>query len=158
MAGNIRYVTIVVQIPGDPVAARAAVNGLWDRGEVVGLYAGDAITEIELLEQHVSRTRLQEIREEAKLAPASKDVKPLHPDDFAVNAFAAAMRSRLAQKRAEGRGGWDETSPGMQQRVSDLLRAAVAKGNPVDAGNYAMFLHQRGERILPPCGDPHGEG
>ncbi len=31
-----------------------------------------------------------------------------HPDDAAVNDFAAAMKAKLASKRAQGRGGWDD--------------------------------------------------
>lgn len=72
-----------------------------------------------------------------------------HPDDAAVDAFAAAMKEKLAAARAKGRGGWNGDEPGMQQRLSDMLRAHVEKGDPRDVANFAMFLHQRGEAILP---------
>ena len=72
-----------------------------------------------------------------------------HPDDAAVDAFATAMKSKLADARAKGRAGWNNDEPGMQQRLSNLLRTHVEKGDPRDVANFAMFLHQRGESILP---------
>lgn len=70
-----------------------------------------------------------------------------HPDDAAVDRFAAAMKTKLAQKRAEGRGGWEDKTQCSQDRLSLMLRGHVAKGDPVDVANFAMMLHQRGERI-----------
>lgn len=72
-----------------------------------------------------------------------------HPDDEAVDRFAAAMKAKLAEARAKGRAGWNNDEPGMQQRLSDMLREHVEKGDPRDVANFAMFLHQRDERILP---------
>lgn len=82
--------------------------------------------------------------------------EPQHPDDIAVDAFAAAMRAKLAAARARGRGGWRDKSDCPQQRLSDMLHAHVAKGDPRDVANFCMFLHQRGEAILPasPAGVP----
>lgn len=70
-------------------------------------------------------------------------------DDAAVDRFAAAMKEKLAAARAKGRGGWQDNEPGMQQRLSNMLRARVEKGDPLDVANFAMFLHQRSEAILP---------
>ena len=72
-----------------------------------------------------------------------------HPDDAAVDRFAAALKAKLDEARAKGRSGWNNDEPGMQQRLSDMLRAHVEKGDPRDVGNFAMFLHQRGESVLP---------
>lgn len=72
-----------------------------------------------------------------------------HPDDAAVDAFAAAMKAKLAEARAKGRGGWQDKNDCPQQRLSDMLRAHVQKGDPRDVANFCMFLHQRGEGILP---------
>lgn len=71
-----------------------------------------------------------------------------HSDDVAVDLFAAAMKAKLAQKRAEGRGGW-ETPECTADFLSGLLRDHVEKGDPLDVGNFAMMLHQRGDRIVP---------
>ena len=81
-----------------------------------------------------------------------------HPDDAAVDAFAAAMKEKLAAARAKGRGGWDGDEPGMQQRLSDMLRAHVEKGDPRDVANFCMFLHQRGEAITTPQSSALGKG
>jgi len=70
-----------------------------------------------------------------------------HPDDLAVDRFAAAMKAKLAKKRTEGRGGWEDKTQCTADFLSKLLRGHVDKGDPVDVGNLAMMLHQRGERI-----------
>jgi|GEM_PF-3859138 len=70
-----------------------------------------------------------------------------HPDDLAVDAFAAAMKAKLARKRAQGYGGWDSPTDCTEAELSNLLRDHVEKGDPLDVGNFAMMLHQRGERI-----------
>lgn len=72
-----------------------------------------------------------------------------HSDDAAVDAFAAAMKAKLAEARTKGRGGWQDKADCPQQRLSDMLRAHVDKGDPRDVANFCMFLHQRGEAILP---------
>lgn len=72
-----------------------------------------------------------------------------HPDDAAVDRFAAALKAKLADARAKGRGGWQDKDDCPQQRLSDMLRTHVEKGDPRDVANFAMFLHQRGESILP---------
>lgn len=79
-----------------------------------------------------------------------------HPDDIAVDRFAAAMKEKLARKREEGRGGWDDKEKCSGEYLSRLLREHVDKGDPVDVGNLAMMLHQRGERIAPEGQQPVG--
>lgn len=70
-----------------------------------------------------------------------------HPDDIAVDRFAIAMKTKLSKKRDEGRGGWEDKDDCSHIFLSQLLREHVEKGDPVDVGNFAMMLHQRGERI-----------
>jgi hypothetical protein len=58
------------------------------------------------------------------------------------------MKGKLAAKRLQGRGGWQE--PDVENGyLSRLLREHVDKGDPVDVANLAMMIHQRGERIGP---------
>ena len=71
-----------------------------------------------------------------------------HPDDHAVNRFAAVMKGKLAAKRLQGRGGWQEPEV-PNGYLSRMLREHVDKGDPVDVANLAMLIHQRGERIAP---------
>ncbi|WP_238878674.1 hypothetical protein [Achromobacter xylosoxidans] len=88
-------------------------------------------------------------------APVAGDAQ--HPDDIAVDRFAAAMKAKLAKKRAEGRGGWDDKAQCSREWLSSLLRQHLEKGDPVDVGNLAMMLHQRGERIVPYKDAPPGQ-
>lgn len=86
------------------------------------------------------RETIRERREREK--PTS-----LHADDLAVDRFAIAMKAKLAKKRAEGRGGWEDKNQCTGAFLSTLLREHVDKGDPVDVANLAMMLHQRGERV-----------
>jgi hypothetical protein len=70
-----------------------------------------------------------------------------HPDDLAVDRFASAMKNKLAKKRADGRSGWDDPLNCTAGFLSALLHEHVKKGDPLDVGNLAMMLHQRGDKI-----------
>lgn len=79
-------------------------------------------------------------------APAADTTK--HPDDVAVDLFAAAMKAKLEYSRNKhGRGGWNDKTDCSAERLSDLLRGHVAKGDPVDVANFACFLWNRQEAI-----------
>jgi len=84
------------------------------------------------------------IQEDSKKAQASPST---HPDDQAVDAFAVAMKAKLAKKRGEGRSGWEDKSQCTNLHLSKLLHEHVAKGDPVDVGNFAMMLFSRNEPI-----------
>ncbi len=70
-----------------------------------------------------------------------------HPDDAAVDAFAAAMKSRLARMRAGRRG---DRQPLDQRELSCMLFEHASKGDPVDVAVFAMLLHQNGQCIETP--------
>ncbi|MEN2980882.1 hypothetical protein P7L78_22075 [Tistrella bauzanensis] len=84
------------------------------------------------------------------MAPPSSPPPPSapepHPDDVAVDRYAAALKAKLAAARAKGRSGWDDPDViSDDQLVRDLV-AHLAKGNPgtwEDIGAYAMMCHQR---------------
>lgn len=78
-------------------------------------------------------------------------------DNYAVDRFADAMKIKLAEKRAQGRGGWDRKGECTAEFLSELLREHVEKSDPLDVGNLAMMLHQRGERIAAPSAPIEGE-
>ncbi|MGS3215616.1 hypothetical protein [Aeromonas caviae] len=70
-----------------------------------------------------------------------------HTDDYAVERFAIAMKAKLADARAKGRGGWDDPSSCSVEHLAELLIGHIGKGNPgnfEDIANLAMMLHQRG--------------
>jgi len=71
-----------------------------------------------------------------------------HPDDVAVDRFAAEMKAKLAAARVKGRCGWDDNED-LQQHLSNLLRGHVDKGDPRDVANFCCFLWNRGEGIAP---------
>jgi len=67
-----------------------------------------------------------------------------HPDDVAVDKFAAAMKAKLAKKRAEGRGGWDDPAQCSVPYLAQLLVEHCGKVNSaVDIANFAMMVWHR---------------
>lgn len=85
-----------------------------------------------------------------------------HPDDAAVDRFAAAMKAKLAAARAKGRGGWDDPNVCSVEFLAQLLVEHLGKGNTgtfEDVANFAMMLHQRGAdpKVLAEAAAPHPE-
>jgi len=71
-------------------------------------------------------------------------------DNKAVDAFAAALKRKLAKKRKDGRHGWKTCAP---DDLAVMLVEHVEKGDAIDIGNFAMMLwhvqgrHARARRI-----------
>lgn len=70
-------------------------------------------------------------------------------DEEVIDAFATAMKAKMALKRAQGRGGWSSKGNcGVTgAELSEQLREHVEKGNPIDVANYCFMLWARGELI-----------
>lgn len=68
-----------------------------------------------------------------------------HPDDEAVDRFAAAMHAKMAQARAKGKEGWDDPERCSGDHLEHLLREAFTVNEWVDVANYAMMLWARGQ-------------
>ncbi|MEE5139121.1 hypothetical protein V2J83_26860 [Pseudomonas alliivorans] len=69
-----------------------------------------------------------------------------HPDNQAVDTFAAAMKTKLAEARAKGRHDWSESWV-QDKQLAELMVGHIPKGNAgnfEDIANFAMMLHQRG--------------
>ncbi|MGV1951673.1 hypothetical protein ACQZ44_12655 [Agrobacterium vitis] len=82
---------------------------------------------------------------------------PAQFDNRAVINFSYSMRLKLAAKRLQGRGGWQDKERCSNEYLSRLLREHVEKGDPVDVANFCMMLDQRHERIAPaPAQEPVG--
>jgi|GEM_PF-3501180 len=78
------------------------------------------------------------------LAPPARQAVAQHPDDEAVDQFAALLKTKLSKARAKGRSGWRDPSwPAAD--INAQLQAHQAKGDPLDVAAYAMFLALRGE-------------
>lgn len=72
----------------------------------------------------------------------------IHPDDIAVDNFAAAMKLKLAAARDKGRSGWEDKELCSGEYLAQNLVAHLSRGNAgtfEDIANFAMMLHQRGE-------------
>lgn len=69
---------------------------------------------------------------------------------IAVRHFSTAMKSALDQAEALGKSGWMDRDKISAEYLSNRLRRAVDKGDPVHVANYAMMLHHRREDICPP--------
>lgn len=69
-----------------------------------------------------------------------------HPDDIAINRFAVAMKAKMAKQRAKGYGGWNDPASCPTERLQQMLADHIPKGDPVDVGNFAMMLWNRGGR------------
>jgi len=82
-----------------------------------------------------------------KLLLLRDDPPVYHDDDVTVNAFAAAMKEKLAKARENGRNGWQDISA---EELSCRVANCVLKGNPIDVANYCMFLWALGARIAFP--------
>ncbi len=77
----------------------------------------------------------------AKSSPdAEKGGVEMHPDDRAVDLFAARMKTKLAMAREKGRGGWDDPAQCSVAYLQQLLHEHIAKGDPVDVANFCMML------------------
>jgi hypothetical protein len=78
---------------------------------------------------------------------ALREAVPVHPDDEAVDRFAAAMKAKLEKARAKGRGGWEDVDGCSDELIAGLLIGHLGKGNAgnlEDIANFAMMLYCRG--------------
>lgn len=98
----------------------------------------------ESLREHMAE--IKRLRELLEQQPAAREQ---HPDDAAVDRFAAAMKSKLANQRAKGYGGWDDPKQCPAGRLQNMLVDHIPKGDPVDVGNFAMMLFCRAEPTRP---------
>lgn len=73
------------------------------------------------------------------------DGRAAHPDDIAVDRFSFAMKDKMAVSRAKGRSGWDDRAYCSKEFLQEALLNHLGKGDPVDIGNFAMMLFNRGE-------------
>lgn len=72
-----------------------------------------------------------------------------HFDDRAVDCFAAKMKEKLAKKRAQGHGGWDDPNKCNVESLSKMLHEHVLKGDPIDIANFCMMIYSHAAQIAP---------
>lgn len=98
---------------------------------------------------HIDADKLREFACSALVAtpPAEQ-----HPDDIAVDRFAASMKEKLKWEREQrNRSGWQAMSAA---DLSRILYEHLPKGDPVDVANLSMMLHQNGQQIETPPAEP----
>ena len=100
--------------------------------------------ELDRAKRALVRAGFQDLGGEEWQPPLGKPPVFNHPDDSAVDRFAAAMKAKMADSRAKGRSGWDNEALCPAERLQAMLCDHVAKGDPVDVGNFAMMLFNRG--------------
>lgn len=91
----------------------------------------------------VEYVRADLVRADTRPAPVS-----VHPDDEAVDRFAAAMKAKMARSREKGRYGWDDPEDCPTAMLVGMLHEHVHKTNSgafEDIACLAMMLHQRGD-------------
>jgi len=102
----------------------------------------------ELLRCQVAATGYANVM--TKLEASIEDIREIisrstkqHSDDIAVDRFAVAMKNKLARKRDDGYGGWDDQEAVRSPDLARMLIEHIPKGDPVDVANFAMMIHQR---------------
>lgn len=138
-------------VPEEIIKARAALAASQEKAEPV---SEEAI--LDLAQRHAHADwgcnqrddgYIQAVK--AIVADALSSAAPVaahaaHPDDAAVDRFAAALKEKLAIARGKGRSGWENMDPA---ELSLMLREHVEKGDPRDVANFCMFLWALGEPI-----------
>jgi hypothetical protein len=70
-------------------------------------------------------------------------------DDMKIDEFANAMKAKMAKKRDEGRGGWDDPAQCSVDHLAGLLLSHIDKGDPIDIANFCMMLfHRNGSKAI----------
>lgn len=111
--------------------------------EGVGTYPADAAWALEkqLKKIDAAEKAAQERDEAARIATEARH------DSAAIGQLYGKMHAKLAETR-KNRGGW-WTDGCTVEKLSQMLHAVVAKGDPVDVANYCAFIHAKGGKIAP---------
>ena len=120
----------------EPVLVVETEPGYWNRGHYC-----------EGTKSYIDPTKVWGLPVGTKLytAPPAPSVPDAHQDDIAVDNFAAAMKAKMAKSRAVGRYGWNDPAVCTADDLRLFLANHIAKGDPVDVGNFAMMLFNRNE-------------
>ena len=85
---------------------------------------------------------------EVLMLGTNNNAKEIHPDDLAVDAFAALMKQKMAVARDKGRSGWENKSQCDSNTFAKLIASHLHKdneGNLIDLANLLMmFAHHSG--------------
>src|SRR6476619_5646036 len=101
-----------------------------------------------------SRRRTPAWRKTMKLITESQYVA--YGDDAAIDLFASAMKAKMAECRERGKDGWYDPARCTREQLQNMLLEHIVKGDPVDVGNFAMMLFNRGDRTAPEADNEQG--
>ena len=116
-------------------AAAAKRSHAGAAGSDAGAVIGDRIDEKSsgpARHEHQPDLLPPDIEEAARISAKRADDRERKIDDEAVDAFAAQMKEKLAEARANGRAGWHDSHLCTVASLTDLLLNHVAKGDPID--------------------------
>ncbi|WLE64140.1 hypothetical protein GIY62_35355 (plasmid) [Burkholderia plantarii] len=82
----------------------------------------------------------------ARAPEVTREVTAAAFDNAAIDALAHLMKTKMAQGRAGGRGGWWTASA---DELSAMLRSHADKGDPIDVAIISMMLSYHGAQISP---------
>lgn len=129
----------------DPTLTQAEIDGAFAATQRRIEEVGDALSEPEqpaLIEEtpdeKANRLRLQRIAAEAAA------------DENALQTFVGWMREKMARKREQGFGGWQNPNECKVEDLAAQLVGHVAKGDPVDIAILAMMVGIRAGAIGAP--------
>lgn len=143
-----------VELDGIPEAL-AEARGFWrscsgcyetEDGHPVGSYAFSTVMECPIGVGCSECGGLGAIWDATDYGTCDVDDEGAHPDDTAVDQFAAAMKAKLAAAREKGRDGWADRASTSDEFLAEQLVQHLTKGNAgtfEDVANFAMMLHQR---------------
>lgn len=85
------------------------------------------------------------------LFPEKPDSVGRAEDNAAVDRFATAMKTRMADKWQQGYKGWDDSEQCSIDHLQQLLADRAVAGDPIDVANFAMMVWNRAEAkpVLP---------
>jgi hypothetical protein len=153
LTAEVARLTALVAAAGVQIAPDGPLRHLSNE-DIVGAVARGWCTPTnasKVMDSDLALTIAAEVHKLLAAAPALSERAPSdHADDLAVDRFAAAMKDKMAKSRAKGRSGWDDPAECTERSLRTMLRVHLSKGDPVDVGNFAMMLFNRGERTSVP--------
>lgn len=132
-----------------PIFSPAMVTGLEDILKIaeVAIQNMQSIHGNSKLDVHELDATVQSLVNTRLLATSLKRITDGHPDNAAVDSFAADMKLKMAKARDKGRCGWDDLSQCNADVIAYLIAEHLHKnndGNLFDLANLLMMLQFHG--------------
>ena len=136
--------TLHLQFADGEIEVGTLIDALYEQERTIAILRQHKTDYMEAAEGTRKALEAECERLRKQVAALSAQQSAHHPDDVAVERFAAAMKAKLARCREKGRHGWQTASAA---HLSSLLYHHMYKADPLDVANLAMMLHQNGQAI-----------